>query len=92
MSENDELARLRGEVDALKDALVVVAQAARALDPTRDSPGTKKVIGVVLGDINSKLSVGRTSAHIPNVVPSQPEVRAAYTNMLVELKKSLGGD
>ena len=78
MSENDELARLRGEVDALKDALVVVAQAARALDSTQDLPGTKKVVGVLLRYINSEIS-GRPSTHIPDVVSSQPEVRAAYT-------------
>ena len=55
MSEPDELSRLRGEIAALKDVLIVAISGARGLDPTRDNTGTKKLVGIVLRNIKTEI-------------------------------------
>ena len=96
MSEKDELARLRGEMAALKDALIATIKAAQKgdrIDVTSPSAvGVRKpnVVESILRDIETKLTSG-TPAQVPDIRLREPEERAAYTDMLVELKESLKG-
>ena len=75
---------------ALKDALVFAIRAARP-DPvtSRDAP-SRNVVGVVIRRIEAELKGGGT-AHIPNGLPSEPEERTGYTDMLESIKKTLKG-
>ena len=87
MSEKDELARLKGGMAALKDALTISLRAARP-DPTGRSTIPRDVIGIFIRNVDAKLK-GRGAGHIPDALPGQAEFRAGYTNMLKEIKDSL---
>ena len=81
---------------ALKDVLVATIKAAKMGDridvTSRSAVGARKpdVVGVVLGDIETKLA-GRTPAEVSDIPLREPEERAAYAEMLVELKKAIKG-
>ena len=89
MSEPDDLVRLRGEIAALKDVLILAIRGARGLDPTRDAPETKKLlVGTVLRNIKTEPPAS-ASHHADDVVFAIPEERVGYTEMLVKIKKAL---
>lgn len=90
MSDEDELARLRGEIAALCDILVATIRSARSVDPAHDLPGTPKAVGVAVKYIDSKLS-GSTSVHVDDVPFSETKEGAAYTDKIEEIKKALRG-
>ena len=82
------LIRLRGEMAALKDVLSATIRSARGHDPVTDRvPGRPKVVGAIIKQINSEF-LGRASIHSHNGLPSEPEFRAGYSNMLKEIKES----
>ena len=91
MSDNDELARLRGEIAALKDVLVATIRRARGLDPTSAQiPGGPKIVRAIIKNIDAEF-FGRASIHSDNTVLGESEEWAAYTKMLEEIKQALRG-
>ena len=88
MSGNNELARLRGGMDALKHVLAATIRATQP-DPTGRAVPPKNVVGIVSQNI--KTEIGRSAAaHTPDTLSGESEERAGYTNMLEEIHKSLG--
>ena len=88
MSAPDELVRLRGEIAALKDVLILAIRGARGLDPTRDDPGTKKLVGTVLRNLKTEIPAS-ASDHADDVVFTKSEEGIGYADMLVKIKKAL---
>ena len=88
MSESDELVRLRGEIAALKDVLIIAIRGARGRDVTRDELGTTNLVGAVLRHIKTEFPAS-ASDHADDVVFAIPEERIGYTDMLVKIKKAL---
>ena len=88
MSDKDELARLRGEIAALSDALVAAIRSARAMDPTSDRPGTPNAVGATIRKLDSKLS-GRAAVHVNDVIFGETEEGAAYADKIEEIKQAL---
>ena len=89
MSDKDELARLRGEIAALRDVLIATIRTARGSDPVRDgTPGRPKIVRTVIDQIDAEF-FGRASVHAHDTVSGESEKGTAYTNMLEEIKKTL---
>ena len=87
MSENNELARLRGGMDALKDVLAATIRAAQP-DPTGRTIPPKNVIGIVSRYIKSEIDRS-ASAHTSDALSGEPEERIGYTNILEEIHEAL---
>ena len=81
MSEN-EIARLKGEVFALKHVLIATLSAVGARTPD--------IVGIVIRHIKAELSSG-PPAHVTDVLFLEPEERTAYTDMLEETEEALEG-
>ena len=87
MSESDELARLRGGMNALKHVLAATLRATQP-DPTGRAVPPKNVVGIVSREIKSE--IGRSaSTHSLDTLSIESEERAGYTNMLEEIRESL---
>ena len=87
MIENDELARLRGGMTALKEVLAITIRASQP-DPTGGTLPPKDVGGIIIRNIEPKLKSG-LPGHIPNAIPGQAEFRRGYTEMLKEIRESI---